>query len=82
MTTKTNVNDIQVDVNQIAEDMVQRRHEGKAYNATGLVLSLLEDIHDCLDSVNCDWYVDVDGVPMVTDCVLDDIAQQQINIVI
>ncbi len=86
-TTKTNVNDIEVDVNHVAEDLVQRRHEDKIYedrpyNATGLVLSLLEDKHDCLDSVDCDWYAADDGAPVVTDCVLDDIAQEQINTVI
>ena len=82
MTTKTNINNIEVDVNHVAEDLVQRMHEGRPYNATGLVLSLLEDIHSCLDSKDCDWYTDIDGVPMVTDCVLDDIAQEQINTVI
>lgn len=80
--TTTNVNDIQVDVNQIVEDMVQRKHEDKAYNATGLVVSLLEDIHSCLDSEYCDWYTDIDGVPMVTLCVIDTIAQEQINTII
>tara|TARA_X000001388_G_scaffold16520_1_gene10233 strand:- start:874 stop:1119 length:246 start_codon:yes stop_codon:yes gene_type:complete len=80
--TTTNVNDIQVDVNQIAEDMVQRKHEDIPYNATGLVVSLLEDVHSCLDSKDCDWYTDIDGVPMVTLCVIDTIAQEQINTII
>jgi len=93
MTTKTNINNIEVDVNHVVENLVQRMHEDKIYedkpyNAMGLVLSLLEDTHSCLDSKYCDWDMadwDIDGAPVINSCILDieeTIAKKQINTVI
>jgi len=67
-TTKTNVNDIQVDVNHFVEDMVQRTHEDRIYNATDLVMAI--NNHYCwIDGdFGCEYDIAEDGAPVSVKC--------------
>jgi len=87
MTAQTNVNDIQVDVNHIAVDIIQRDYENKIeiahedemleswFDSQAYTDQLIDDaiFHNCLESAECDWEIDLDGAPINIDCKLESI---------
>lgn len=68
MTAKTNVNDIQVDVNHIAEGIIQRDYENKIHNATDEEMAI--NNHYCWTDgdFSCEYDIAEDGVPVSVKC--------------